>query len=190
MDSFLEEEIILVGDLEIEFENKIETEEWIVKRVAELKTQATEKAKAKTATVFTPSNPYTVGRSPYQSTLFNEENYGNFNQKSLVDNWKPSSNIVTPKEFLASIINVDESFRNLDIVSSVASLELNEVDKDEYSDLLTEKLEEIHDSLYKSAFGLKFHCKQALTELDKHQQIFGDMDYYNIIKENLEIYAE
>lgn len=183
--SSVEEDVILVGELEIEFENQVQTEEWIVKRVEELKTQAAEKAKAKTATVYTQQG------NTFQPTLFNQQQYTQTGyQKSLVDNWKPSSNIVTPKEFLASIINVDEQFRNLDIISSVASLELNEVDKDEYSDLLTEKLEEIHDSLYKSAFGLKFHCKQALTELDKHQQLFGDMDYYNIIKENLEIYAE
>ena len=188
--SSVEEEIILVGDLEIEFENKVEIEEWIVKRVAELKNQATEKAKAKTATVFTPSNSYTAGRSPYQSTLFNEENYGNFNQKSLVDNWKPSSNIITPKEFLVSLINLSDDFRHLDIVSSIASLELNEVDKDDYSDMMSAQLEDIHDSLYKSNIALKFHCKSALTELDKHQNLFGDMDYYNIIKENLEMYAE
>ena len=182
--SSLEEEIILVGDLDIEFENKIETEEWIVKRVAELKNQATEKAKAKTATpaystmgTF-PSGTYT------QPTLFNQPQYNGYS-----DNWKPT-NIITPKEFLVSLINLSDDFRHLDIVSSIASLELNEVDKDDYSDMMSAQLEDIHDSLYKSNIALKFHCKSALTELDKHQNLFGDMDYYNIIKENLEIYAE
>ena len=46
-------DVILVGELEIEFENQIQTEEWIVKRVTELKTQAAENAKAKTVTVYT-----------------------------------------------------------------------------------------------------------------------------------------
>lgn len=182
--SSVEEEIILVGDLEIEFENKVETEEWIVKRVAELKNQATEKAKAKTAiptysTMGTfPSGTYT------QPTLFNQPQY-----KGYSDNWKPT-NIVTPKEFLVSLINLSDDFRHLDVVSSIASLELNEVDKDDYSDMMTAQLEDIHDSLYKSNIALKFHCKSALIELDKHQNLFGDMDYYNIIKENLEMYAE
>ena len=177
--SSVEEEIILVGELEIEFENQIQTEEWIVKRVTELKTQAAEKAKAKTATVYTQQG------GVFQPTLFNQQQYN-----SATSTWKPSSNIVTPKEFLAAIINVDESFRNLDIVSSIASLELNEIDKGDYDDMLLDKLEEIHDNLYKSAMGLKFHCKQALTELERQQHLFSDMDYYNIIKENLEIYAE
>ena len=177
--SSVEEDVILIGELEIEFENQIQTEEWIVKRVAELKTQAAEKAKAKTATVYTQQG------GVFQPTLFNQQQYS-----GATSTWKPSSNIVTPKEFLAAIINVDESFRNLDIVSSIASLELNEVDKGDYDDMLLDKLEEIHDNLYKSAMGLKFHCKQALTELDRQQHLFSDMDYYNIIKENLEIYAE
>ena len=70
--SSVEEEIILVGDLDIEFENKIETEEWIVKRVAELKNQATEKAKAKTATP-TYSTMGTFPSGTYsQPTLFNQ----------------------------------------------------------------------------------------------------------------------
>lgn len=178
--SSVEEEIILVGELEIEFEKQVQTEEWIVNRVEELKTQAAEKAKAKTTTVYSQQG------NTFQPTLFNQQQYGANN----VTNWKPSVNVVTPKEFLASIINLDESFRNLDIVSSVASLELNEIDKDEYSDGVTQLLEEIHDNLYKSPMGLKYHCKQALQELDKHQHLFGDIEYYNIIKENLEIYAE
>lgn len=179
--SSLEEEIILVGDLDIEFENKIETEEWIVKRVAELKNQAIEKAKAKTATP-TYSTMGTFPSGTYaQPTLFN--------QPQVVDNWKPT-NIITPKEFLVSLINLSDDFRHLDIVSSIASLELNEVDKDDYSDMMSAQLEDIHDSLYKSNIALKFHCKSALTELDKYQNLFGDMDYYNIIKENLEMYAE
>ena len=56
--------------------------------------------------------------------------------------------------------------------------------------MMSAQLEDIHDSLYKSNIALKFHCKSALTELDKHQNLFGDLDYYNIIKENLEMYAE
>lgn len=183
--SSVEEDVILVGELEIEFENQIQTEEWIVKRVAELKTQAVEKAKAKSATI--KSNNFTPIGNLFDDWTPNKQLQNN---STTVSDWKPSSNIVTPKEFLAAIINVDVQFSNLDIVSSIASLELNEVDKDGYSDLLTESLEEVHDSLYKSPVALKFHCKQALTELDKQQHLFSDMDYYNIIKENLEIYAE
>ena len=142
--------------------------------VGELKTQVAEKAKIKTFNYSTGNN---IPQNTYHTSAYNSAN------------WTPI-NVVTPKEFLASIINLDEQFRNLDIVSSIASLELNEVDKDDYNDMMIEKLEEIHDSLYKSPIALKFHCKQALTELDKSQQLFGDMEYYNIIKENLEIYAE
>lgn len=179
--SSVEEDIILVGESEIQFEKQVQTEEWIVNRVEELKTQAAEKAKAKTATTYTGGT--------IQPTIFGQTFNGGY-QKTLTENWKPSVNVVTPKEFLASIINLDESFRNLDIVSSIASLELNEINKDEYSDGVTQLLEEIHDNLYKSPMGLKYHCKQALQELDKHQHLFGDIEYYNIIKENLEIYAE
>ena len=182
--SSMEEEIILVGDLEIEFENKVETEEWIVKRVAELKTQAAEKAKAKTATpAYSTTGTFPSGTYA-QPTLFNQPQYNGYS-----GNWKPT-NIITPKEFLVSLINLSDDFRHLDIVSSIASLELNEVDKDDYSDMMSAQLEDIHDSLYKSNIALKFHCKSALTELDKHQNLFGDLDYYNIIKENLEMYAE
>ena len=173
--SSVEEELALVGDLEIEFENAVVVDKWLEERMTELKKQKDAKPAVVHSTFNFPTtsnNPQNAYTSAYNSA-----------------NWKPV-NVVTPKEFLASIINLDESYRNLDIVSSIASLELNEVDKDDYNELMVEKIEEIHDALYKGAFSFKFHCRQALTELDKHQALFGDMEYYNIIKENLEIYAE
>ena len=174
--SSVEEELALIGELEVEFENAVIVDKWLEDRMVELKKQK----EAKPAVV-TYNSSYNNPNFDFSTTRTQ--------QPTVYSNWKPA-NVVTPKEFLASIINLDEQYRNLDIVSSIASLELNEVDKDDYNDMMIEKLEEIHDSLYKSAFSLKFHCKQALQELDKNQQLFGDMEYYNIIKENLEIYAE
>ena len=173
--SSVEEELALIGELEIEFENAV-VDKWLEDRMVELKKKKEVKPAIIQQTFNFPTKDITP-QNTYHTSVYDSAN------------WKPV-NVVTPKEFLASVINLDESYRNLDIVSSIASLELNEVDKDDYNEMMIEKLEEIHDNLYKSPIAFKFHCKQALTELDKNQQIFGDMEYYNIIKENLEVYAE
>ena len=182
----IEEECIIIGELTIEFENVISAPEWLNKRVKDLKVKkATPIAKPIVTGFANKTYPATI-----QSYIPKDyEDFGDNYEKWYNKQPYKQSIIPTPKQFLASIMNISTEYKDEDITTSILLINDSEVTAGEYSVDICDSLEDIHDELYGSANLFDYHCKQALRELEKSEALFPDVIFYQLIKENLEIYA-
>lgn len=183
--SSVEEDNIIVGELKIEFENSVSPEEWLVNRTAELKKKKEEAAKIK------PTVHNTAQSSPTQRyNSWDNPNYNNY--QDLSDNWDfPVAKIVTPKQFLQALMALDPELKDCPISTTLVQFGEEGLDLDTFDNALMVNLDVIHDDLYPTTTYLfKTHCKSALEELAKHEQLFTDYQlFYESLKSNLEMYA-
>jgi hypothetical protein len=179
----VEEKTIIVGDLSIEFENKLNIPEWLDTRIINLEEKKKAEKEAK--------------KLPNIKTFSSYPTLNHFKNKYIDnDEWLygTTTNIplkVTSKQFLTALILLDDT-ADISIGLESAILQLlmmEEQDKEEYYLALDNNIEIVHDNLYGNSNKFLEHCKGALLELDMHKQLFAESDYYEIIKENLEIYA-
>lgn len=181
-----EEDNIIVGDLTIEFENAIITPEWLDKRVKELKVK-------KATPVIKPA--VIAGRTypamnnvmqPIRSYNDYDFDYGSWYNNTI-------TKLTTPKEFLCALINLDGIDNSVSLEGAVVGIELaiteRELDYDTYDTAISNNIEIIHDDLYGNDKMFKSHCNLALQVLENNVQLFADETIYQIIKENLELYA-
>lgn len=183
----VEQEIIVVGDLSIEFENKLEIDSWVIERIETLKKKKEAKLKQEEEKK-KRSNIKTYVQKPYSSYKdwdWEDDEYYKYGNPILP--------IVTTRQFLTALILLDgtEDSKEIGLESAVLQLLImEEVDPDEYDVAISNNLEVIHNAMYGSDLAFNRHCASALEELIKNEQLFGNSPYFEIIKSNLEIYAE
>lgn len=182
-----EEDNIIIGDLNIEFENKIVTPQWLNERVKELKV----KKAIIPVKPFTTSTTYPakVNVSTYAPKSYRDYDF----YQGYSETTTPVKTFVTPKEFLCALINLDESGNKLGLETTIMEVEttigIEEVDYDNYDAVLSNNIEIIHDSVYGNDNLFKNHCQSALSVLENNEQLFSDQTLYQIIKENIKLYA-
>ena len=186
----VEEDNVIIGELLIEFENTITTPEWLDKRVKELKVKKATPPVVKTTT----NMPVNNGRT-YQA-LQAPKSYNDYDfEETYPYAYKQTFNkpLPTPKEFLSALISVDPEGSSFGLEGAIMGIELafeqKEVDYDAYDNYMGQDIEEIHDKIYGDSRMFKTHCKNALNVLENNEQLFSDQTVYQIVKENLELYA-
>lgn len=165
-----EEDNIIIGELAVEFENVLEVPEWLSIRTQELKVK---KAKV----VATPVKTYST-------TPYTPKSYNDYDFPSTVVKKFPSG-----KQFLVGLMNLDATYADDDISSTLVAIEMHDLDLAEYDLAISNNIEIVHDELYRSDALFKYHCQQAMKELEANQALFPNMEVYTILKENLELYA-
>jgi hypothetical protein len=174
-----EEEIILVGDLDISFEEEVIPENWLVERVITLQ------------------KPKPVAKDfNYIPTkgLFNYSNKGIYDDcgdyDTYYDNLNKSSNI-TGSEFLSALILLDEDANQYTAEQAMIAVETDkDFDLNLYLNAFDLNIESIHKSLYKESDNITKHCIEALDTLvsiDDKEILKSDL--YKGIKEILKAYA-
>jgi len=194
----IEEDNIIIGELNVEFESVGITPEWLDKRVKELK------VKKATPKVFTPVTQITGRTYPAMTKVMEPlksyNDYDEYNENDFVTSWvnkqsiKSSNALPTPKEFLTALISLDETGASFGLEGAIMGIELSfdqgEVDFDTYDTALSNNVEIIHDEIYGSDRMFATHCNMALSLLENNIQMFSNETIYQIIKENLELYAK
>lgn len=165
----VDQDVVIIGSLDIEFEDKAVYPNWIVSRVVKLKEDKAAAAAKVVVRTYKGNNQL--------------NNWWNSGTQSY-------SKSATGKQFLASLLNFDIRYKNDSVENTIAGILLDETTSDMLGDALVGSLDTIHNELYGNEFFFKDHCKDALKELEKHQQLFtGNEKIYEVIKENLEVYA-
>lgn len=176
-----EEDNIIIGDLSIEFENPVNTPQWLVNRTSDLKIKKTEAAKKivpSTNGTKWPGSTYPAPKSYNFYDDYTERSYSAYK-------------FATGKQFLASLINISTEFKNEIISSSINMLLMAEdFDEQSYENALCTKIEDIHKELYGDDLLIDKHCEAALKELKIYKGNFGQSMYYDIIEGVLELYTE
>ena len=176
-----EEEIILIGDLDISFEEEIISENWLIERVKDL-----QKPKQVVKT-FTPS-----------------ENFNNFNRKNVIEDlgdydtyyenlklFNQSKFPTTGAEFLSALILLDADQSQFTAEQAIIAVE-NDKDFDLklYLNAFDLNIEVVHQNLYKESDNITKHCMEAFDTLVciEDKEILKS-DLYKGIKEILKAYA-
>jgi proteasome lid subunit RPN8/RPN11 len=186
-----EEEVILIGDLDISFEEEVIPESWLVERVTTLQKP---KPVAKNFN-FTPF-PHTSNEKLKRSSvgLYDYSNKGIYDDcgdyDTFYDNLKKSSNI-TGSEFLSALILLDADSNQYTAEQAIVAVE-NDKDFDLklYLNAFDLNIEIVHQSLFKESDNITKHCIEALdTLVSIEDKDILKSDLYKGIKEILKAYA-
>lgn len=173
-----EEEVIMIGNLEVLIEGETRVDDWLENRFKELK----EKNDKKKSIVTIPQ---------YQNNYLGKQYYDGFQDD---DKWyddrvfartKP---ITKAQKFLNALAYGDstKSYSKLqDALSDKALIVDDEMDT--LAEQLEENLEVIHAEIYlvNSDEELSRHCLEALIELQEHELLYSENPLYQVLKETL-----
>jgi hypothetical protein len=172
-----EEEILLIGELDVIIDNVVETPSWITDRVKALKEK-----KAKVNTIVFDRN------SDFDYTDYFKKYNGNKHSQYV----KPVTTTkveIQPIDFLRALVNLstEATFSVSRAIDELSKLKEDEVS--EFEAALEGNIEIIHDKLYGSDTGFKLHCIQAYYELQLLSEQYGETEIFSIIDANLGEYV-
>lgn len=181
--SSVEEDNVIVGELSIEFEDSVPTEQWLIERTSVLKKKKEEASKPKPVVYNT-----TIPSTKYGG--WNNPNYVRYGEDDWNDFPQPASKFVTIKQFLQALIALNVEDKNTSIQQTLNQLAEEGIDIVTYENVLGEAIDVIHDDLYGDHLLFKYHCKSAIEELEKNQHLFVENeDVYVTIQNTLSLYA-
>jgi hypothetical protein len=161
-----EEKILLIGDLNIVFEEEVTNESWLDERIKTLQ----EKSKEQKIR-FKDANVFDIGLPNFGFDRFKE------NLKSSIS----ATTEVTTDKFLASLLSLNEKITD----SFEAILKLHLDATEEELDILEEALESnyeiIHENLYGMDADIRSDSINALHELNKYLSKYGKYKIFDVL---------
>jgi len=175
-----EVEEILVGDLDIEFENKVVEEPWLLNRIKELKQS---KVKPVVANTVVPG----YKTYPRQYNMYDNDDWD-----FPVNNYTKTTSKGTVTEFLAALLNLDIAKKNEGLFTTLNSLKTIEPEELQlFDEAIALNIENIYSNIFPDDYtldNLESICLEALTKLNDYL-VFKNEDFMEIIKFNLKEYV-
>jgi len=180
-----EEDILLIGDLEVIIDNNIENPEWLKNRIKILEDKKKELSVANISSYSDFEYPYNHN-STYRNSLSKV-----FNKSSTI---KDNNQIISNNNvdsFLSAWLNLDVTKSNNSIEETLKYLgSVKDADLDILENSLDINLELIHESIYNSPTKLGYNCIKALNRLMDFKDTYENKDFFEIIKNILITYIE
>jgi hypothetical protein len=171
-----EKDILLLGDLKVVIENKVTVPEWLPLRIKVLQSIKEEVKVPFIRDFNTFSNDEYLGKDTIKKYNFTKD----------ID----FSKVDKKKQFLTSLINLNEDNKNGSLLFSLDKLkDLPEAEQELFAQALEENIEILHDKVYGSNDFFRKHCAEALSELLTHEKKYEELDLFDVICQTLSDYA-